>query len=1231
MADRGDTHYKVSTLNSWFLFSSAFLLVATVWMVVDDWNAPWKKYQAEFRRIDEARTRANMESDEMLAEATTATEFAVLLAEAKTRLEARRSEVGTLEDELHVAKGELFSIDEATKAAKQDLAWERYVIEEHRNHENEPTYGEDRLREFTQTYVDYEARKETAVGRVEDIEGQLEELYAEVKTIEGQMKASRSGLTLLETKLDRLAPDSATGRIANILRDFPGLDFVDPRNKVKKQVLGDLSFELNFTKGARIDMCQTCHEAIDMAGFTPELEVDGEPIDHPYLTHPNLDLYLTAKSPHPVNKVGCTICHRGAGQALDFIRADHRPAGDEQEAEWQDEYHWHKQHHWDYPMLSRDFTQASCVQCHKGSMELIAEDAPIVSEGYRLFEEKGCYACHKVEWFPTTRKPGPSLQNLQSKIASKTWFDSWVSNPTNFRPSTKMPRFFHLSNFDDDEVITTSEWGAGREMLGDEWNENSIASITAYIWSKAPKQAAAPMPVEGDAERGRESFRLAGCLACHNMAGFPGQNLKTFDLAFETNGENEHGPNLRGVATKLDRDWLYQWIKDPKAYWAETRMPNLNLSDQEAADITTYMMEDPDGIFRDVPDVWELAESTYDPEVLREMAREFFSRLGRTELGRRFAGENPEFRWDREQDLLLAVGERQVGQAGCFSCHSISGFEETSPIGTELTNWGSKTVDKLAWEFRAKILAHENGWELSEREEYKHYRENWIEEKLRNPRIFDEQKVKLPLERLRMPNFGLNDEEILAISNFVVGLVDDEVQDAKMMETPAQAAMDHGMRVVRQQNCMACHVVDPGRITFRDEDGNVHDVAVEPVVMDGMNTRPKMMDLAGYRQFVSEYEEEYGEVEDLGFRLLELAPSLGKTSGDSVFLMKDQLIGMKAPRGGDFVRVVTDYYMNGIEMHDPNAAEPFSSWTSGEGGAVTDVDGKQRAYHGEDLDKVRWTFAPPVLIDEGSKLQRNWFYSFLLDPVTIRPQLRVHMPAFNITDEEAGAVADYFAHKAAKEADPRYARAVRFAQGITPNRSMDGRGLPWPEVLNQMADSEIVSVEEFGDAINLSAKTVNYIESGYAPEIAANFPKYEKHAEEIGFEASPPVDPSYERIPQRMPSYHSMEDRGRDIANFGVKCFECHWLSDQGPTQLDSPIAWAPNLALAGDRLRPNWTRDWLWNPSMIYPGTSMASNFASDPPVYQEYYEDSTNAEQLEAVIDWLFTMDRTEVQAKN
>src|SRR6185436_2121521 len=62
MADRGDTHYFTQTLNKWFLFSSLTFLVASLWMMVADWNRPWKNYQREFRSKDLEKVRATLDA-----------------------------------------------------------------------------------------------------------------------------------------------------------------------------------------------------------------------------------------------------------------------------------------------------------------------------------------------------------------------------------------------------------------------------------------------------------------------------------------------------------------------------------------------------------------------------------------------------------------------------------------------------------------------------------------------------------------------------------------------------------------------------------------------------------------------------------------------------------------------------------------------------------------------------------------------------------------------------------------------------------------------------------------------------------------------------------------------------------------------------------------------------------------------------------------------------------------
>ena len=75
----------------------------------------------------------------------------------------------------------------------------------------------------------------------------------------------------------------------------------------------------------------------------------------------------------------------------------------------------------------------------------------------------------------------------------------------------------------------------------------------------------------------------------------------------------------------------------------------------------------------------------------------------------------------------VLLGEKVIAKYGCTGCHDVPGFEGAGPIGTELTNWGSKTVDKLDFAFMPEILAEEHGWSYHEKTEYKEYRENFIE------------------------------------------------------------------------------------------------------------------------------------------------------------------------------------------------------------------------------------------------------------------------------------------------------------------------------------------------------------------------------------------------------------------------------------------------------------------------------------------------------------------------
>src|SRR5262249_19118643 len=154
-----------------------------------------------------------------------------------------------------------------------------------------------------------------------------------------------------------------------------------------------------------------------------------------------------------------------------------------------------------------------------------------------------------------------------------------------------------------------------------------------------------------------------------------------------------------------------------------------------------FIVEDPDGVFHDTPAAWKPGVIAMDPalerEVLSEQARWFFSRLGRSEVEARLEGKNADNRWDDLETLKVGVGERVVGKCGCLSCQVSGGMQDMMPLGTGLSNWGSKEVSKLDFGFGAALFGLDPD-----------YREPWLMQKLHAPRSFDREKVKNPVERL---------------------------------------------------------------------------------------------------------------------------------------------------------------------------------------------------------------------------------------------------------------------------------------------------------------------------------------------------------------------------------------------------------------------------------------------------------------------------------------------------
>src|SRR6185436_4944760 len=108
-----------------------------------------------------------------------------------------------------------------------------------------------------------------------------------------------------------------------------------------------------------------------------------------------------------------------------------------------------------------------------------------------------------------------------------------------------------------------------------------------------------------DAKRGEAVFEQVGCRACHTAAAdstyAQNKDLKNDDdwrraPAGESRYLSEFAPNLAGIASKFADNpergakWLFNWVKNPKHYFAGTRMPDLRLSDQDAEDLVAFLM-----------------------------------------------------------------------------------------------------------------------------------------------------------------------------------------------------------------------------------------------------------------------------------------------------------------------------------------------------------------------------------------------------------------------------------------------------------------------------------------------------------------------------------------------------------------------------------------------------------------------------------------------------------------
>ncbi len=739
---RNDRLYKGDTLHKWFAISSLLLFLFTVAMVLVDDLRDWKVYQRTFNRMQIEKTQQDMAKAASAFDRAKFDQLTQQLQQARTEIKQHQANVDQAQKEIDSIKAVFYRINQDAQFEKAIYDTKKYGYDEAtaQKASDLPKLKEE-LDSTEKKMNDYVAQRDQLTLDQRAAEADLNKYVGVRDAAQKSIDGLETDYTRLQSRMSALNP----GMVVTSFRNAPVLDMLNPSEKVQQVILPNLFNEQPFKQIPRVDRCKTCHQGIDVKGF--------ENAPQPFTTHPNLDMYIGSGSPHPMESFGCTSCHGGLDRAVDFNTAGHAPHDEKQSEDWKKKYGWHEQEFLETPMLPMQQVEAGCYKCHNGTNEV--PKAVALDAGRDLIRIYGCFGCHRIPGYEGIRKVGPDLSTVSGKL-TKDWVRKWLSNPKDFKSEARMPQFWWNSN-----------------NSGPEYDKRNVAEINAisdYLFANSTPRELPAGRTNGNVAKGKELVESVGCFGCHAVGPIT-ENPNQSQI------RRRHGYNLQNLGSKVSTSWVYNWVKDPKQVWPDTKMPSLRLTDDEAADIAAYLTSLKNPEFDNKP--WQET----DPATLDTIVVELLKSTS-TEIEAR-----EKLKTMSLTDKNLFVGQRTIARDGCFGCHNIPKFEDAQPIGTELTEAGTKLISQLDFGFV----------------NIEHSRHAWYEQKLKDPRIFDVGRVKRPEELLKMPNFHFTDDNVNSITMVLMSMVKDKVP-LEMRDRPNDAIVA-GNTLISEKNCRGCHII----------------------------------------------------------------------------------------------------------------------------------------------------------------------------------------------------------------------------------------------------------------------------------------------------------------------------------------------------------------------------------------------------------------------------------------
>lgn len=196
--------------------------------------------------------------------------------------------------------------------------------------------------------------------------------------------------------------------------------------------------------------------------------------------------------------------------------------------------------------------------------------SPVLSHA-SLIQEKKCSECHRLSK-DGNEKMGPDLYYAGNKFQA-SWLEQYLQNPVTIRSigSTRDPGFLKGIPENSQKHPTLSKKDAGQ--ITQELMAITLLDLSEEVDNLEPLTKGQKAKIKYQFER------TFSCISCH----------QSLNLAGKIRG-GVSGPSLVNAGNRLQARWVASWLKNPKTFSNQSRMPIYKMEDEARLKLTQFLM-----------------------------------------------------------------------------------------------------------------------------------------------------------------------------------------------------------------------------------------------------------------------------------------------------------------------------------------------------------------------------------------------------------------------------------------------------------------------------------------------------------------------------------------------------------------------------------------------------------------------------------------------------------------